>query len=171
MNLLPEIKGGVEVKGSVIPFSTLIERKMIRQEKEGAPYVWEFDKSVQGVFSVGGVEVFFGFADPPPEILKPKPKREPEPVAPRKGRSRRCTTGPPSPRDLTRRRLRGDKHREPEVQGDAGYRSLAVALLLGAVTDRLILVVKESKAQILRRAPSARWPPWRKPLLPPRKLA
>lgn len=156
MNLLPEIKGGVEVKGSVIPFSTLIERKMIRQEKEGAPYVWEFDKSVQGVFSVGGVEVFFGFADPPPEILKPKPKREPEPVAPEE-RAQPAVYDWASfatrPHEETAFEEISTENQKYKVMLGIG---LAVALLLGAVTDRLILVVKESKAQILRRAPSAR---------------
>jgi hypothetical protein len=156
MNLLPEIKGGVEVKGSVIPFNTLIERKMIRQEKEGAPYVWEFDKSVQGVFSVGGVEVFFGFADPPPEILKPKPKREPEPVVPverAKPAVYDWATFATRPHEETAFEEVSTENQKYKVMLGIG---LAVALLLGAVTDRLILVVKESKAQILRRAPSAR---------------
>lgn len=154
LNLLPEIKGGVEVKGSVIPFSTLIERKMIRQEKEGAPYVWEFDKSVQGVFSVSGVEVFFGFADPPPEVLKPKVEPRPEVKVERaKPAVYDWQTFATRPHEETAfEEITNENHKFKVMIGIG----LAVALLLGAVTDRLIVVVKESKTQILRRAPSAR---------------
>ncbi len=154
MNLLPEIKGGVEVKGSVIPFATLIERKMIRQEKEGAPYVWEFDKSVQGVFSVGGLDVFFGFADPPPEA--PKPERKPEPVMPVekvKPAVYDWASFAARPHEEIAFGESGVENRKFKVMMGIG---LAVALLVGAVNDRLIVVVKESKTQILRRAPSER---------------
>jgi len=154
LNLLPEIKGGVEVKGSVIPFSTLIERKMIRQEKEGAPYVWEFDKSVQGVFSVSGVEVFFGFADPPPEVLKPKVEPRPEVKVERaKPAVYDWQTFATRPHEETAFEETTTENQKFKVMVGIG---LAIALLLGAVTDRLIVVVKESKTQILRRAPSAR---------------
>ncbi|MFO7627650.1 MAG: hypothetical protein R6V62_10350 [Candidatus Fermentibacteraceae bacterium] len=154
LNLLPEIKGGVEVKGSVIPFSTLIERKMIRQEKEGAPYVWEFDKSVQGVFTVSGVEVFFGFADPPPEVLKPKAEPRPEVKVERvKPAVYDWQTFATRPHEETAFEETTTENQKFKVMVGIG---LAIALLLGAVTDRLIVVVKESKTQILRRAPSAR---------------
>jgi len=154
LNLLPEIKGGVEVKGSVIPFSTLIERRMIRQEKEGAPYIWEFDKSVQGVFSVSGVEVFFGFADPPPEIIRPKAEPRPEIKVERaKPAVYDWQTFATRPHEETAFEETTTENQKFKVMVGVG---LAIALLLGAVTDRLIVVVKESKAQILRRAPSAR---------------
>lgn len=154
LNLIPEIKGGVEVKGSVIPFSTLIDRKMIRQEKEGGPYVWEFDRTIQGVFSVGGVEVFFGFADPPPEVLKPKAAPRVEiPVEKVRPAVYDWSSFATRPHEETAFEETATENQKFKVMIGIG---LAVALLLGAVTDRLILVVRESKAQILRRAPSAR---------------
>ncbi len=154
LNLIPEIKGGVEVKGSVIPFSTLIDRKMIRQEKEGGPFVWEFDKSVQGVFSLGGVEIFFGFAEPPPEVLKPRTEaREELPVEKPKPAVYDWSRFATRPHEETAFEETADENQKFKVMIGIG---LAVALLLGAVTDRMIVVVKESKAQILRRAPTAR---------------
>lgn len=154
LKLLPEIRGGVEVKGSVIPFNTLIERKMIRQEKEGEPYIWDFDKSVQGVFSVGGVEIFFGFAEPPPEAVKPRVAAPPQiPREKSKPSVYQWDRFATRPHEETAFEETSSENQKFKVMIGIG---LAVALLLGAVTDRLIVVVRESKAQILRRAPSAR---------------
>jgi TonB family protein len=154
LRLLPQIKGGVEVKGSVIPFSTLIERNLLKQEKPGEPYIWVFDRNVSGVFTIGSTEVFFGFSDPPPEMLKPKPQPKPE-----------------MPREVSKPAVyewRSFASRPHEAVAFHESRSenqkfklilgigLAAALLMGAVTDRLITVVKESKTQVLRSAPSAR---------------
>jgi len=152
LRLLPEIKGGVEVKGSVIPFATLIERNLLKQEKPGEPYIWVFDKNVSGVFTVGSTEVFFSFAEPPAEILKPKPK----PVVKKVQRKpsvynwNRFATRPHE--TVAFHSVRREDSRFKVLLGIG----LAAVLLMGAVTDRLILVVKESKTQMLRNAPSAR---------------
>lgn len=152
LRLLPEIKGGVEVKGSVIPFATLIERNLLKQEKPGDPYIWVFDRNVSGVFTVGNTEVFFSFAEPPAEILKPKPK----PVVPKpvlKPSVYNWKIFASRPHEVTAfHAIRGEDSRFNMMLGIG----LAAALLMGAVTDRLILVVKESKTQMLRSAPSAR---------------
>ena len=154
MRLLPEIKGGVEVKGSVIPFATLIERNLLKQEKPGEPFIWVFDRNVSGVFTIGGTEVFFGFAEPPPEMLKPKPK--PKPVIPK-------DTTKPAFYDWKSFACRPHEQVSFHVSKNENERykiilgiGLAIAVLSGAVTDRLITEVKESKSQILRNAPSAR---------------
>ncbi len=152
LRLLPEIKGGVEVKGSVIPFSTLIERNLLKQEKPGEPFVWVFDRNVSGVFTVGNTEVFFSFAIPPVEVAKPKPK--PVVVKPKR-----------KPSVYNWNRFASRPHEivsfHEEKKEDNRFKillgiGLAAALLMGAVTDRLIVVVKESKTQMLRNAPSAR---------------
>jgi len=152
LRLLPAIKGGVEVKGSVIPFSTLIERNLLKQEKPGDPFIWVFDRNVSGVFTVGNTEVFFSFAEPPAEILKPKPKPVVKKVKLRpsvynwKNFANR-------PHEVTAFHAERKENSRFKLLLGIG---LAAALLMGAVTDRLILVVKESKTQILRSAPSAR---------------
>ncbi len=152
LRLLPAIKGGVEVKGSVIPFSTLIERNLLKQEKPGDPFIWVFDRNVSGVFTVGNTEVFFTFAEPPAEILKPKPKPVVKKVKLRpsvynwKNFANR-------PHEITA--FHADRKENSRFKLLLGI-GLGAALLMGAVTDRLIVVVKESKTQILRSAPSAR---------------
>lgn len=154
LRLLPEIKGGVEVKGSVIPFSTLIERNLLKQEKPGEPYIWIFDRNVSGVFTIGGLEIFFGFAEPPPEVLKPKPK--PEPVIPKdttKPAYYEWKTFACRPHEQVAFHVSKNENDRYKIILGIG---LAVALLSGAVTDRLITEVKETKTQILRNAPSAR---------------
>lgn len=152
LRLLPEIKGGVEVNGSVIPFATLIERHLLKQEKPGEPYIWVFDRNVSGVFTIGGTEVFFGFAEPPPEIAKPKPKPKPvikkEKPAVYDWKSFACRPH----EQVTFHVSKNENDRYRIILGIG----LAIALLSGAVTDRLITEVKETKAQILRNAPSAR---------------
>jgi len=152
LRLLPAIKGGVEVRGSVIPFATLIERNLLKQEKPGDPYVWVFDRNVSGVFSVGNTEVFFSFAEPPAELAKPRPK--PAVSIPKfvptvynwKSFASR-------PHEVTA--FHADRNEDGRFKILLGI-GLAAAILMGAVTDRLILVVKESKTQMLRSAPSAR---------------
>ncbi len=152
LRLLPEIKGGVEVKGSVIPFSTLIERNLLKQEKPGDPYIWIFDRNVSGVFTFAGTEVFFSFAEPPAEVLKPKPK----PVVPRvKAKPAIYDWKIFAARPHERLAFHEEKSENSRFKILLGI-GLAAALLMGAVTDRLILVVKESKTQMLRSAPSAR---------------
>jgi len=154
LRLIPEIKGGVEVKGSVIPFSTLIERNLLKQEKPGDPYVWVFDRNVSGVFTVGGTEVFFSFAEPPPEVLKPKVKIEAAPVVqvvkPAVYEWKSFASRPHE--TVAFHEERTEDNRFKIILGIG----LAAAILMGAVTDRLIMVVKESKTQMLRNAPSAR---------------
>ena len=152
LRLLPEIKGGVEVKGSVIPFSTLIERNLLKQEKPGDPFIWVFDRNVSGVFTVGNTEVFFSFAEPPAEILKPKPK----PVVKRPKRKPSIynwKSFASRPHEVTAFHAERKENNRFKLLLGIG---LAAALLMGAVTDRLIVVVKESKTQMLRSAPSAR---------------
>ncbi len=154
LRLLPEIKGGVEVKGSVIPFATLIERHLLKQEKPGEPYIWVFDRNVSGVFTIGSTEVFFGFAEPPPELLKPKPKPKPLiPVEKPKPAFYNWKSFACRPHEKVAYHISKNENDRFKIILGIG---LAAALLMGAVTDRLITVVKESKSQILRNAPSAR---------------
>ncbi|PIE51187.1 hypothetical protein CSA37_13035 [Candidatus Fermentibacteria bacterium] len=154
LKLLPEIKGGVEVKGSVVPFATLIERHLLKQEKPGEPYIWVFDRNVSGVFTIGNTEVFFGFTEPPAKVVKPTPR--PKPVIPRK---------PEKPALYDWRKFACRPHEQVafHISRNENDRfkiilgiGLAAALLMGAAADRLITVVKESKTHILRNAPSAR---------------
>lgn len=154
LRLLPEIKGGVEVKGSVIPFATLIERNLLKQEKPGEPFIWVFDRNVSGVFTIGGTEMFFGFEEPPPEVLKPKPKPvaavPKEVVKPAFYDWKRFACRPHE--EVTFHVSKNENDRYKIILGIG----LAIAVLSGAVTDRLITEVKETKTQILRNAPSAR---------------
>ncbi len=152
LRLVPEIKGGVEVKGSVIPFSTLIERNLLKQEKPGDPFIWIFDRNVSGVFTLANTEVFFSFAEPPAEFFKPKPK----PVVKKvklKPSVYNWKSFAARPHELLSFNSENSENARFKMFLGIG---LAAALLMGAVTDRLIVVVKESKTQMLRNAPSAR---------------
>ncbi len=153
LRLLPQIKGGVEVKGSVIPFSTLIERNLLKQEKPGEPYIWVFDRNVSGVFTIGNTEVFFGFAEPPPEVLKPKPKPKPVKKEPPKPAYYKWDSFACRPHEQVTFHVSKNENDKFKLILGIG---LAAAILMGAVTDRLITEIKESKAQMLRNAPSAR---------------
>lgn len=150
LRLLPEIKGGVEVKGSVIPFTTLIERNLLKQERPGDPYIWVFDRNVSGVFSVGNTEVFFSFTEPPATLVKPKPAVPIQKFKPSVYNWKSFAT---RPHEVTA--FHADRKEDGRFKMLLGI-GLAAALLMGAVTDRLIVVVKESKTQMLRSAPSAR---------------
>lgn len=152
MKLLPEIKGGVEVKGSIIPFGTLIERNLMRQEKPGEPYVWTLDKNVSGVFTVGETEIFFGFAMPPAPAKVVEKPREPEkkPFVPSRYEWSEFAS---RPHDAIA--LKGSGTEKNILQFAMGI-VLFAALVLGAAFDRLVTVHFETKAQILRRAPTAR---------------
>ena len=152
LNLLQEIKGGVEVKGSIIPFATLIERKLLRQEKPGEPYIWIFDKNVSGVFTIGSTEVFFGFAEPP---AKAERKPEPKVILRQKFVPSEYKWSAFAGRPHDEVVFRDNRRENGRFQLLLGF-GLSAALLLGAVCDRVIVVTNESKAQLLRRAPSAR---------------
>lgn len=152
LRLLPDIKGGVEVKGSVIPFATLIERNLLKQEKPGEPYVWVFDRDISGVFTIANTEVFFNFTEAPVAVAKPKPKPislQPKP----KPSVYDWKTFAARPHEVTA--FREDRTENNRYRLLLGI-GLAAALLMGAVADRLIVVVKESKSQMLRNAPSSR---------------
>lgn len=154
LRLIPQIKGGVEVRGSIIPFSTLIERNLMRQEKPGDPWIWVMDKNVSGVISIAGTEVFFGFTEPPKEVVPkapPKPAAiERKPVAP--SRYSWEVFGA-RPHDAIAFKGQGaEKNRLQLVMGFV----LFLSLVGGAVFDRLVVVTEESKQDILRRAPTAR---------------
>lgn len=152
MRLIPSIKGGVEVKGSVIPFHTLIERNLMQQEKSGEPYIWVFDKNVKGVFTLGSKEIFFDFVKPPKVEKKPEPKPEipkKKYVAPKYEWENFAAR----PHDgLAVENGTEENNRIAMILGVG----LAVALLVGAVFDRFVMVVHESKEQKLRRSPTAR---------------
>jgi TonB family protein len=152
LRLLPQIKGGVEVNGSVVPFATLIERNLLKRDKPDEPYIWVFDRNVSGVFTVGNTEVFFSFAEPPADYLKPKPK----PVLKRvrvKPSVYNWKSFATRPHESIA--FQEDRREDSRFKILLGI-GLAAALLMGAITDRLVLVVKESKTQMLRNAPSAR---------------
>jgi len=151
MRLIPGIKGGVEVKGSVIPFDTLIQRHLMTQEKPGDPHVWVFDKSVSGVFTMGGVEVFFSFAEP--VVQKEKPKTEAVRKAVYVAPDYDWDNFAARPHDGVA--MKGNRSEANRIAIILGL-GIAVALITGAAFDRLVTVVKESKEQLLRRAPSAR---------------
>jgi hypothetical protein len=150
--LLPEIKGGVEVKGSIIPFATLIERKLLRQEKAGEPHIWIFDKNVSGVFTIETTEIFFGF-DVPPAEWERKPDITDIPRKKVKPSEYKWSIFAGRPHDQVV--FRGNRKENSRFQLLLGF-GLAAALLMGAVCDRVIVVTRESKTQLLRRAPSAR---------------
>ncbi len=152
LRLIPGIKGGVEVKGSVIPFHTLIERNLMQKEKPGDSYVWVFDKNVSGVFTLGSIEVFFTFIKPPKVKKKPEVKTQ----APRK----KYVAPEYNWEDFAARphdgiAMKGNREESNRIAIVLGL-GLALALLTGAVFDRFITVVHETKEQKLRRAPTAR---------------
>ncbi len=154
LRLIPQIKGGVEVRGSIIPFATLIERNLMKQEKPGDPWIWVMDKNVSGVISIAGTDVFFGFAEPPRETV-PKPASKPaviekKPYVPSKYSWEEFATRPHDPVAL-----KGQGAEKNRLQIAMGV-ILFVALVGGAVFDRLIVVNMESKQDVLRRAPTAR---------------
>ena len=152
LRLIPGIKGGVEVKGSVLPFHTLIERNLMQQDKQDDSYTWVFDKGVSGVFTFGSIEVFFSFVDPPKVGKKPKPK----PVI-----ARKKYIAPEYDWDNFAARphdglaMKGNREESGRIAIILGL-GLALALLTGAVFDRFITVVHETKEQKLRSAPTAR---------------
>ncbi len=152
LRLIPGIKGGVEVKGSIIPFATLIERNVMTREKEGDPYEWVLDKNVSGVFTIGPAEVYFHFVEPPEEV-------EPEPVPVEMPREE--YTPPEYDWDNFAARphdglaMKGNRDESNRIAIILGI-GLAVAVLTGAVFDRFVTVVTETKTSMLRRAPSAR---------------
>lgn len=152
MRLVPGIKGGVEVKGSVIPFDTLIERNLMEQEKPGAPYVWIFDRNVSGVFTLGSKEVFFSFVPPPPaeekQALVPEMPKQ-KYVAPEYDWKNFAT------RPHEEIAMKGTSEESSRISIILGL-GLALALLTGAVFDRFVTVVQETKEQRLRTAPTAR---------------
>ncbi len=153
MRLIPGIKGGVEVKGSVIPFHTLIERDLMQQEKPGEPYIWVFDKNVTGVFTLGNKEVFFSFTEPAVVLEK---KDESKYEIPRKKyvaaeyNWENFATRPHE--DIAMKGHREESNRIAIILG----LGLALALLSGAVLDRFVTVIHETKEQKLRSAPTAR---------------
>lgn len=154
MRLIPGIKGGVEVKGSVIPFHTLIERDLMKQEKPGEPYIWIFDKNVSGVFTLGNKEVFFSFAEP--AALPSEKDEKPKPEIPRK----KYVAPEYDWRNFATRpheviAMKGSREESSRIAIILGL-GLALALLTGAVFDRFVTVVHESKEQKLRSAPTAR---------------
>lgn len=154
LRLIPQIKGGVEVRGSIIPFSTLIERNLMKQEKPGDPWIWVMDKNVSGVMSISGTDVFFGFAEPPKEALPKAPPMpaviEKKPVAPSRYEWSAFAARPHDP--VAFKGQGAEKNRLQMVMGLI----LFAALVGGAVFDRLVVVNLESKQDILRRAPTAR---------------
>ncbi|MBN2586585.1 MAG: hypothetical protein JXA64_02990 [Candidatus Fermentibacteraceae bacterium] len=152
MRLIPGIKGGVEVKGSVIPFHTLIERNLMQQEKPGEPYVWIFDKNVTGVFTLGNKEVFFSFTEP----AAVQKKDEARPDIPRK----KYVAAEYDWENFATRphegiAMKGHREESNRIAIILGL-GLAIALLSGAVLDRFVTVVHETKEQKLRSAPTAR---------------
>jgi len=152
MRLIPGIKGGVEVKGSVIPFNTLIERNLMQQEKPGDSYTWIFDKNVSGVFTIGNTEVFFSFIEPPKAEKKPVPKPE---VLRKKYIAPEYDWDNFAARPHDALAMKGAREESNRIAIILGL-GLAAALLTGAVFDRFITVVLETKEQQLRRAPTAR---------------
>jgi hypothetical protein len=151
LRLIPGIKGGVEVKGSVIPFHTLIERNLMQKEKSDDSYTWVFDRNVSGVFSLGNIEVFFGFTEPPKEKKKPEPIYKPRKkyIAPEYDWDNFATR----PHDGLA--MKGNREESNRIAVVLGL-GLAIALLTGAVFDRFVTVVHETKEQKLRMAPTAR---------------
>ncbi|OPL19463.1 MAG: hypothetical protein AVO35_10625 [Candidatus Aegiribacteria sp. MLS_C] len=156
MRLIPGIKGGVEVKGSVIPFHTLIERNLMQQEKPGEPYVWVFDRGVNGVFTLGDKEIFFSFIEPD---AVPGRKDEKEKAVPEIPRKKYVAPEYDWENFATRPHeaiaMKGQREESGRIAIILGL-GLAVALLTGAVFDRFVTVVNETKEQKLRAAPTAR---------------
>jgi hypothetical protein len=152
---LPEgLGGGVEVKGTIVPFKTLIDRNLLKQEKPGDPYEWEMDRNVSGMFKAGDTEIFFSFAKPPAEA-RPKPKPKPKKIPKKKYKPSRYEWKNFAVRPHDGIVFKGQTGESNRMQIVLGI-GLAVALLAGAVFDRLVLVTELSKTEMLRRAPSAR---------------
>ena len=152
LRLIPGIKGGVEVKGNVLPFHTLIERNLMQQDKQDGSYSWVFDKGVSGVFTFGNIEVFFSFVDPPKATIKSKPK----PSTPRKKyKAPEYNWEDFAARPHDGLAMKGNREESSRIAIVLGL-GLAIALLTGAVFDRFVTVVHETKEQKLRSAPTAR---------------
>lgn len=152
LRLIPGTKGGVEVKGSVIPFHTLIERNLMEQDKPGEPYVWLFDKNVSGVFTMGNYEVFFSFTLPPEAIEKSAGTRkapEKKYIAPV------YDWGNFAARPHDGLAMKGNKEESNRIAVILGL-GIAIFLIMGSVFDRFVTVIHESKEQMLRSAPTAR---------------
>lgn len=154
LRLLPQIRGGVEVRGSIIPFSTLIERNLMKQEKPGDPWIWVLDKNVSGVFDIAGTEIFFGFTDPPVEVVQ-KPAPKPAAIEKKPFVAARYSWDRFGARPHDGIVFKGHVSEKNRLQLAMGL-VLCAALIAGAVFDRLVVVTIESKADILRRAPTAR---------------
>jgi hypothetical protein len=153
LRLIPQIKGGVEVKGSIIPFQTLIERNLMKQEKPGEPFIWVLDKGVSGVFTIGSTEIFFGFVEPSaiPKVTRAdKAIEEKKPYVPPKYE---WTGFAARPHDAIA--LKGSGKEKNRLQFAMGI-VLGLSLVMGSAFDRLVMVHLDSKEQILRRAPTAR---------------
>lgn len=152
LRLIPGIKGGVEVKGNVVPFATLIERNLMNKDKSSESYLWVFDKNVSGIFILGDVEVFFSFTEPPEvveKITEEKPIEKIKYIPPEYNWENFAAR----PHDgLAMKGNREESNRNAIILG----LGLAIALITGSVFDRFITVIHESKEQMLRSAPSAR---------------
>ncbi|NOQ22844.1 MAG: hypothetical protein GQ565_09410 [Candidatus Aegiribacteria sp.] len=152
LRLIPGIKGGVEVKGSVLPFHTIIERNLMQHHKPDDSYTWIFDKSVSGVFTLGNIEIFFSFIEPPKVEKKPEPK----PVTPwKKYIAPEYNWEGFATRPHDGLAMKGNREESNRIALVLGL-GLALAFLTGAVFDRLVTVVHETKEQMLRSAPTAR---------------
>ncbi|MBN1435204.1 hypothetical protein JW921_10625 [Candidatus Fermentibacterales bacterium] len=156
LSLLPEIDGGIMVKGKILSFQTLIERNLLTQSSPGEPFVWEFDKNVSGVFVVGGKEISFGFVEPPRAV----PGKQAAPAPPAEIPREKYV-----PPEYDWSRFAARPHDALVCKGPIREASrfqmiigagIAIAVTLGAVCDRLIVVPEETITQMLRRAPSAR---------------
>jgi hypothetical protein len=114
------------------------------------------DKSVSGVFVLGSTEIFFGFVDPslvPKAVVKPEPRPEPEVKKP-SGPSR-YDWGVFASRPHDAIALKGSGAEKNRLQFAMGI-ILSVSLVLGATFDRIVVVHAETRAEALRRAPTAR---------------
>ena len=152
LRLIPGIKGGVEVKGNVVPFVTLIERNLMDKDKSSESYLWIFDKNVSGIFILGDIDVSFSFIEPPEVVEKnaeEKPVKRIKYIPPEYNWENFATR----PHDgLAMKGNREESNRNAIILG----LGLAIAMITGSVFDRFITVVHESKEQMLRSAPSAR---------------
>jgi len=154
LRLIPQVKGGVEVKGSIIPFQTLIDRNLMKQEKPGEPYIWILDKSVSGVFTIGDAEVFFGFVDPA-AVPRVEKAAKPEALEKRPYVPSEYAWDDFAARPHDAIALKGSGKEKNRLQFAMGI-ILGLSLLIGSGLDRLVTVHMETKSQILRRAPTAR---------------
>ncbi len=156
MRLVPGIKGGVEVNGSVVPFHTLMERGLMKREKPDGPYIWVLDKNVSGVFTLGDKEIFFSFVEP--EVVR-KEKKAAEEVTGKPGGKyvapsydRRRFTTRPHERLVINEGARAENNRMAVILS----LGLAASLLTGVMLDRFVTVARETREQKLRSAPTAR---------------